>query len=129
MFPVCRHKNDRQKVQCKHATQGQNGASSSAESAFVICVPVILRHYAEREGFEPSIPCGIPPFQGGALGHYATSPFSFFGLILPKTKHKVNATNIAVIPHCAGVKYQYLRSPPKIFAGILKKSKKSLTTA
>jgi hypothetical protein len=29
---------------------------------------------AEREGFEPSIPCGIPPFQGGALGHYATSP-------------------------------------------------------
>src|SRR3989338_6090560 len=29
---------------------------------------------AEREGFEPSIPCGMPPFQGGALGRYATSP-------------------------------------------------------
>lgn len=31
---------------------------------------------AERGGFEPPIPLnGIPPFQGGALGHYATSPY------------------------------------------------------
>ncbi len=29
---------------------------------------------AEREGFEPSIPCGIHAFQACALGHYATSP-------------------------------------------------------
>ena len=36
---------------------------------------------AEREGFEPSIPCGIPPFQGGALGHYATSPVLILFLI------------------------------------------------
>ena len=35
---------------------------------------VLNQYWAEREGFEPSIPCGIPPFQGGALGHYATSP-------------------------------------------------------
>ena len=30
---------------------------------------------AEGEGFEPSIPCGMPPFQDGALGHYATLPY------------------------------------------------------
>ena len=29
---------------------------------------------AEREGFEPSIPCGIRAFQARALGLYATSP-------------------------------------------------------
>ena len=29
---------------------------------------------AEREGFEPSIPCGMHAFQACALGHYATSP-------------------------------------------------------
>ena len=38
--------------------------------------------FAEREGFEPSIPCGIPPFQGGALGHYATSPNYFVAPLL-----------------------------------------------
>lgn len=29
---------------------------------------------AEAERFELSIPCGMPPFQGGALDHYATPP-------------------------------------------------------
>ena len=29
---------------------------------------------AEGEGFEPSIPFGIPAFQASALGHYATLP-------------------------------------------------------
>jgi hypothetical protein len=29
---------------------------------------------AEREGFEPSIPCGMLAFQASALDHYATSP-------------------------------------------------------
>ncbi len=29
---------------------------------------------AEREGFEPSIPCGMHAFQACALGLYATSP-------------------------------------------------------
>ena len=29
---------------------------------------------AEREGFEPSIPCGMPVFKTGALNHSATSP-------------------------------------------------------
>ncbi len=29
---------------------------------------------AEREGVEPSIPCGMHAFQACALGHYATSP-------------------------------------------------------
>jgi hypothetical protein len=28
-----------------------------------------IARLAEREGFEPSIPCGIPHFQCGALGH------------------------------------------------------------
>ncbi len=31
---------------------------------------------AEREGVEPSIPCGISAFQADALGHYATSPIT-----------------------------------------------------
>jgi hypothetical protein len=30
---------------------------------------------AEAERFELSVPCGTPPFQGGALDHYATLPF------------------------------------------------------
>ncbi len=29
---------------------------------------------AERGRFELPIPCGMHPFQGCALGHYATSP-------------------------------------------------------
>ena len=29
---------------------------------------------AEREGFEPSVPCDTPVFKTGALNHYATSP-------------------------------------------------------
>src|SRR3989338_9335850 len=29
---------------------------------------------AEAERFELSMPCGMPPFQGGALDHYATPP-------------------------------------------------------
>ena len=29
---------------------------------------------AERVGFEPTIPCGIPHFECGAFGHSATSP-------------------------------------------------------
>lgn len=33
---------------------------------------LILR--AESKGFEPLIPCGMPPFQDGALDHYANSP-------------------------------------------------------
>ncbi len=32
------------------------------------------RRMAESEGFEPSTPRGVPPFQGGALDHYANSP-------------------------------------------------------
>ncbi len=31
---------------------------------------------AEGEGFEPSKGCPLPPFQDGALGHYATPPHS-----------------------------------------------------
>ena len=30
---------------------------------------------AERQGFEPWIPCGILAFQASALDRYATSPF------------------------------------------------------
>ena len=26
-------------------------------------------------GFEPTIPCGMPLFESGALGHYATPPY------------------------------------------------------
>ena len=33
---------------------------------------------AEREGFEPSIPCGIHAFQACALDHYATSPWWYY---------------------------------------------------
>jgi hypothetical protein len=40
----------------------------------------ILRQ-AEREGFEPSIPCGIRAFQARALDHYATSPKTETGLL------------------------------------------------
>lgn len=32
--------------------------------------------FAETEGFEPSKAFTLPPFQGGALDHYATSPYS-----------------------------------------------------
>ncbi len=33
-----------------------------------------FRLKAEREGFEPSVPCGTPVFKTGAFGHSATSP-------------------------------------------------------
>jgi hypothetical protein len=29
---------------------------------------------AEREGFEPPVPCGTPDFESGAFDHSATSP-------------------------------------------------------
>lgn len=37
-----------------------------------------LSRLAERAGFEPAIPCGMPAFQASALGHYATSPQSAY---------------------------------------------------
>ncbi len=38
-----------------------------SENSSVLCI-------AEGEGFEPSIPFGMPPFQDGALSRYATPP-------------------------------------------------------
>ena len=37
---------------------------------------VIIQHYflAEAKGFEPLRAVTLPPFQGGALDHYATLP-------------------------------------------------------
>ena len=32
------------------------------------------RSMAEREGFEPPVPCGTPDFESGAIDHSATSP-------------------------------------------------------
>ena len=29
---------------------------------------------AEREGFEPPVPCGTPDFESGTFDHSATSP-------------------------------------------------------
>ena len=29
---------------------------------------------AEREGFEPSVPCSTPDFESGTIDHSATSP-------------------------------------------------------
>ncbi len=89
-FCVVRHRSD---VQLLHTSQ-------TIGSFFQ------LTTFAEREGVEPSIPCGIPPFQGGALGHYATSPFlTFTRFILLKISIEVNPTSTASIPHCAGVKF------------------------
>jgi hypothetical protein len=31
---------------------------------------------AEREGFEPPVPCGTPDFESGAIDHSATSPYN-----------------------------------------------------
>ena len=56
------------------------------------CVQFEYGHLAEREGFEPSIPCGIPAFQASALGLYATSPFMlYFGCTLSGCIAKVKA--------------------------------------
>lgn len=35
---------------------------------------LVNKSLAEREGFEPSIPCGMHAFQACALDHYAISP-------------------------------------------------------
>ncbi len=32
------------------------------------------RAYAEKEGFEPPVPCGTPVFKTGAFDHSAISP-------------------------------------------------------
>ena len=34
----------------------------------------LVRNDAEREGFEPSIPCGIHAFQACSIGHSDISP-------------------------------------------------------
>ncbi len=34
----------------------------------------VLFYLVEREGFEPSIPCGMPDFESGTFDHSATSP-------------------------------------------------------
>ncbi len=36
----------------------------------------LVNPLAEREGFEPSVPCGTRHFQCRAIDHSATSPFS-----------------------------------------------------
>ena len=33
-----------------------------------------LESMAEREGFEPPVPCGTPDFESGTFDHSATSP-------------------------------------------------------
>jgi hypothetical protein len=55
---------------------------------------------AEREGFEPSIPCGMRAFQARALDHYAISPEVallyqrlIFMPILGIMRHNVRAKN------------------------------------
>ena len=34
----------------------------------------LIRLLAEREGFEPSVPCSTPDFESGTFDHSATSP-------------------------------------------------------
>ena len=34
----------------------------------------LIRLLAEREGFEPSVPCSTPDFESGTIDHSATSP-------------------------------------------------------
>ena len=36
-----------------------------------------VKGLAEREGFEPTVPCGTPDFESGTFGHSATSPDGF----------------------------------------------------
>ena len=38
-----------------------------------LCNLLIIK-LAEREGFEPPVPCGTPDFESGAIDHSATSP-------------------------------------------------------
>jgi hypothetical protein len=35
---------------------------------------LLIIKVAEREGFEPPVPCGTPDFESGAIDHSATSP-------------------------------------------------------
>gem|GEM_PF-4017249 len=35
---------------------------------------VFMFYFAERVGFEPTVPFGTPVFKTGAINHYATSP-------------------------------------------------------
>ena len=37
---------------------------------------------AEREGFEPPVPCGTPDFESGTFDHSATSPKSMVILFI-----------------------------------------------
>ena len=38
------------------------------------CGGTFLKSFAEKEGFEPPIPFGMPVFKTGAINHSATSP-------------------------------------------------------
>jgi hypothetical protein len=39
-----------------------------------ITTSIVNRLLAEREGFEPSVPCSTPDFESGTIDHSATSP-------------------------------------------------------
>ena len=48
---------------------------------------------AEREGFEPPVPCGTPDFESGTFDHSATSPLRKTFLIHLKLDGKKNNLN------------------------------------
>ena len=58
--------------------QRASGVSSHQNPQFFKSATKGKFEKTEREGFEPSIPCGMHAFQACALGHYATSPFFKF---------------------------------------------------
>src|SRR5581483_8305503 len=52
--------------------------SGSCVSLRLLKIIPHFRKNAEAVRFELTIPCGMPPFQGGALDHYATPPLISF---------------------------------------------------
>ncbi len=63
--------------------------------------PVFTLFTAEAERFELSIPCGMPPFQGGGINHYPTPPcVQYNNLFVQKIKNgMLRGNDKASLPH------------------------------
>ena len=66
-------------------------------------LPFIAKSFlAEVERFERSIPCGMPPFQGGGINHYPTPPlrepiYNTIYRIFQKYKILATASNLDLV--------------------------------
>ena len=53
------------------------GAPLNEKSAQLVVLQLVTLILAEREGFEPPVPCGTPVFKTGVFDHSTISPYKW----------------------------------------------------